>query len=79
MKTIKQWFELLPEPTRKLALERAAEASNLNVPALTFASALDKAFIWDSTDEGSSFWKAVWDYCIEQEVSEAYLYSISSR
>lgn len=79
MKTIKEWLEQLPQPTRDLALKYAAENAKLNMLTMTLASAVNNAFIWDYTDEGSTFWQNVWEYCIETEVTRDYLSSRSSR
>jgi len=55
MKTIREWFEMLPEPYRTKALANTAPDNRTeDYPSLI--SALDNAFVWDETQEGGDYW-----------------------
>lgn len=62
-KTVKQWFESLPNGYRERALANTApEAININ--CTTLSAALPLAFHWKNTpkEEGFKFWKAIYDW-----------------
>jgi hypothetical protein len=52
-KTVKEWFEGLPEPYRTQALE------NLNCPehiAYDMSDAIGVGFVWENTSQGHEYW-----------------------
>ena len=56
MKTVKEWFEELPDGIRDLAL---ANLKN-NGTAVSLSQALAGSFSWDNTAEGIDFWASVY-------------------
>lgn len=64
-KTIREWFEGLPEPERSLALgyagsdETTANGSTLDKPYRSLSRALFGGFIWGRTKEGEDYWSRI--------------------
>lgn len=63
MDTIKDYFELLPEPYKSLAIENTSEDS-INKKSPSLKSAICNAFMWSATEQGHNYWK---DLLIEIE------------
>jgi hypothetical protein len=55
MKTIKQWFNELPEPQRTQALKNTHK-NTLRKKESNMSSALLSSFNWSGTEEGLDYW-----------------------
>ena len=68
MKTIREWFNELPEPFRTQALQASTER-RLGYPAGSMANAIDEGFAWTITQQGGNYWSAIHNKCwaIEDE------------
>jgi len=65
MKTIRQLLEELPEPYRTLAIANAEKHTPFSVldhiaPVQTVAGAVESAFIWNVSREGSEYWTVLY-------------------
>lgn len=58
-KTIREWFEELPEPYRTQALKNAS-VDKLGEESESLAKALFIAFVWMETREGLDYWDVLW-------------------
>ena len=58
-KTVRQWFEELPERYRERALKNMI---NDDRQVLSMADALDDGFNWHYTPEGRRFWRIVYNF-----------------
>lgn len=58
MKTIKEWVMTLPEDIREKALKY--EKYDWNDKSLSLAYAILEAFIWRETEEGTNYWRNIW-------------------
>jgi hypothetical protein len=66
MKTIENWLYVLPDVYRELALAAAKKQGGKHIKYIKTSSltgALNIAFRWSFTDEGSEFWNALTDEC----------------
>lgn len=61
MKTIKEWFQELPDGYRELASKYLAEWHSNN-KTISMSEAIKIGFAWEYTHEGCDFWKQVHDY-----------------
>ena len=63
-KTIKEWFNELPDGYRALALKNAIDFNEnvINIDCKDICEAMSVAFIWDHTIEGHDFWSKVYDH-----------------
>jgi hypothetical protein len=67
MKTIIEWYSLLPEPLKSQAFENAINCNQVdifNVEVSSMYNAIDRGFIWDSTPQRSDYWLRIteqWD------------------
>lgn len=59
MKTIKEWFNDLPEDVREKAL-RNTDDLRLESTELSLKSALIGAFAWEDTPEGGDYWGKIY-------------------
>lgn len=59
MKTIKEWFETLPDPYKTQALENSIQLTGKKVPSLVGAL---NSFIWSDTPQGREYWTQVKRY-----------------
>lgn len=57
-KTIKEWLSELPEGIREKALNNA-DTGMLDMFSASAHEALSVAFIWESSPEGTHYWKSV--------------------
>jgi len=60
MKTIKQWFNELPEPQKTEALENTPKLIKENI-ADDLEDAIYSAFRWDRTKQGYDYWQKICD------------------
>lgn len=58
MKTIKEWFNDLPEDVREKALKNTNEAV-LKQKSINLKMALLGAFTWEFSPEGYEYWKSI--------------------
>ena len=66
MKTIFEHLNELPKPFNQMALDYAYKQDTLHCEVKNKCSALQCAFIWEFTNEGSKFWEIVNEvYCIK--------------
>lgn len=65
MKTVRQWFEELPEPYRTQALANTEEEM-LDIDDDSVAGSLLGAFRWDSSLEGHEYWQDISDTLFNQ-------------
>jgi hypothetical protein len=63
-RTIKYWFNRLPEPFRSKALYNSSSQNSLDEPSYCLKYSILEGFIWDKTEEGFTYWKKVYD-CIK--------------
>ena len=67
MKTIIEWYSLLPEPLKSQAFENAINCNHIDIfnrEVPSMYDAIDKGFIWDNTPQSSDTWLRVteqWD------------------
>lgn len=67
MKRIIEWYSLLPEPIKSQAFENAITSNDVDIfnrEARTMHDAINVAFTWSSTPQGSEFWLKIteqWD------------------
>ena len=59
MKTIKKWFNELPEDVREKAL-RNADAGNVDLEVENLKVALATAFQWYKSPEGFVYWEQIY-------------------
>ena len=59
MKTIKKWFNELPEDVREKAL-RNADAGNVDLEVENLKVALATAFQWYTPPEGFVYWEQIY-------------------
>ena len=72
MKTIKEWFDTLPEPYKSQAIKNTTD---LDAQESSLSRALKFAFVWDYTPEDFYYWM---DVCNKAEDTSAILeYQIS--
>lgn len=57
--TIREWFEVLPDDIRELAIENAAKDSIIDIQKDSFHDALSSAFIFASTKQGHNYWMEI--------------------
>lgn len=58
-KTVRQYYEMLPEPYRSQAIKNCRDEhgeSRLDREALSLHHAIDYGMYWSATPEGSSYW-----------------------
>lgn len=60
MKTIKEWFETLPEPIRSQAIINTRVCDLINREN-SLSEAIWNSFIWEKTFEGLDYWKDIAD------------------
>ncbi len=60
-KTIKEWFNELPEGYRERAIKNTQE-SRMNTHEPTMVEVIYRSFRWSGTPEGHAFWSAVKDH-----------------
>jgi len=60
-KTIKDWFNELPEGYRERAIKNTSEPDSRWIRK-GMSIALECAFLWDETPEGQTFWSDVYDH-----------------
>jgi hypothetical protein len=69
--TIRQWLNILESPVREQAIKNALHNYRNNLNAYpernTLASAINSAFVWDSTPEGQHFWSNLYHDTIKME------------
>ena len=58
-KTVKEWFETLPEGYRELALK---EMENVDSLCNCMAVAISRGLRWNEAPEGFTFWRMVYDH-----------------
>lgn len=58
-KTIKEWFELLPDPYRSQALENTIQQWRLDEEEVSINESLKGAFIWEDSSEGDYYWRNI--------------------
>ena len=58
MKTIREWFDELPNEYKILAMNNA-NPRTINAKAKSLTHALSGSFVWQTTPEGGDFWIAV--------------------
>jgi len=64
-KTIREWYEMLPEPYREQAIENATERGHIYFNAKSLPDALEGGFGWSKTEslgQGLDYWSKV-SYC----------------
>jgi hypothetical protein len=59
MKTIREWFNELPEPERGEAI-RNTTLYTLDTPTRFMTRAILSAFIWDETSQGGEYWHKIY-------------------
>lgn len=63
-KTIKEWFDYLPEDIKRLALINNINDNKANRMDLKFdnlVEAIDHAFFWADTSKGQDYWSDIVD------------------
>ena len=68
-KTIREWFETLPEPYRTQAIENSL-TGNLNAPAENMFIALSCGFKYRRSPQGFDYWKDFQDKLIDQHYNQ---------
>ena len=58
MKSVKKWYETLPEKIKEKAL-KYTDSEELDVLEPSLAKAILKSFILEETEEGEDFWRNV--------------------
>lgn len=56
MKTIREWFEELPEPYRTDALDNMEDAEK---SVKSMSDAIDYSFVWSRTEQGHDYWSSL--------------------
>ncbi len=64
MKTIKKWFEYLPETIKQQAINNL-KRKNINHKADSLAAAINNGFVWAETPEGDRYWQEIHMDCEE--------------
>lgn len=68
-KTIRQWFEELPEPYRGEAMENCKALNGdgvLNSDESLMSDSLRRAFTWDDTKQGGQYWLDLHDKLLSE-------------
>jgi hypothetical protein len=63
-KTLRQWFEMFPEPYRTQAIENTIALigeTQLEQTAQSAADAIECAFNWHESSQGANYWKNFYD------------------
>jgi hypothetical protein len=68
MKTVKQWLEQLPDGYRERALENLVQDGREKNSVGLIYLAIHRAFTWQETKEGFSFWAAVYSHYAAKSV-----------
>jgi hypothetical protein len=61
MKTIREWFNELPDGYKELALKNC-RTTMLDTVQKDMISALARGFVWVKSDEGYEFWQEVYEH-----------------
>ena len=74
-KTIREWYEELPEPYRTKALANCEKQSPeghevLDSPSRSKSTAIATGFLWQDTPEHEDYWKEVYDTLEAHEADE---------
>lgn len=69
MATIKDQLLTLDEPYRSQALANTTTYAKTR-QAYTLSSAIEIAFIWGATKEGHSYWKILYDFYYNRQLTE---------
>lgn len=65
MKTVKQWFNTLPEPLKSEALEQSKDNWKFEHSSLSLA--LVFGFSWSTSPSGQEFWESLQEALLEAE------------
>jgi hypothetical protein len=67
-KTIREWFEELPEPHRSQAIENGENSQNYAMDDITssLSGALSGGFVWSESKEGDDYWDKFRDDLIDK-------------
>lgn len=80
MKTIKEWYQLLPQAIKEKAISNYLVQRGIDAYENTIADSLRDAvnfFTWNGTPEGHEYWSAVREDCREDEYLKAITMSSS--
>lgn len=80
MKTIKEWYQLLPQAIKEKAISNYLVQRGIDAYENTIADSLRDAvnfFTWNDTPEGHEYWSAVREDCREDEYLKAITMSSS--
>lgn len=73
MKTIKEWFDQLPQPQRHEAINNVINQhspEHLTANTFSLSNALRISFSWEDTDEGFLYWFKINIEAIKKELDE---------